>query len=101
MCTLSIIITTIITVGILGLLWKLKNMWWPPKHTPLLPLHCEEASSEAYVAEETNQDASFEFAPSIRLIPQAWQQSDEKGPSVILQPKFTNPYGSQITVTLG
>ena len=100
MCTTSIIIITIAFV-ILGLLWKLRNMWWPPKHTPQPPLHREETSSETYVVEETNQDASFEFAPRIGPIPQAWQQSDEKGPSVVLQPKFTNPYGSQITVTLG
>ena len=73
----------------------------PLRHTPLIPLHLEEASSVAYVAEETNQDATFEYVPRIGPTTQAWQQHDEDGSSVVLLPKLTNPYGSQIAVTLG
>ena len=90
-----IIILVILT---LLLIWLLRNTLCPPRHTKiLLPLHLKEASSEACV-QETNRDASFEFVPRIGAIMQARQLYDENGPSVILQPKSINPYGSQIAV---
>ena len=88
----------IIMVVVLILLRKFLRQ---PIHTPLLPLHLDEASSVAYVAEETNQDATFEFVPRIGPTTQARQQHGEDGSSVVLLPKLTNPYGSQIAVTLG
>ena len=98
-CTVSMYASAIIITMVILIL--LRKLLCPPRHAPLLPLHLDEASSIAYVVEETNQDATFEFAPRIGPTTQAQQQHDENGSSIILLPKLTNPYGSQIAVTLG